>query len=682
MRRGEPSRRPAVSPRPPTATTRRPRPHARRRTSTSDHRAGLGQVLLTRRIRFFRLVLVLAFLGITARLVYVQVFEASGYGTLAGQELAQRITIPAHRGTLYDRDGAVLAMSVPTANVVADDFQVAHPQSEALELAPLLGVPAARLLTLLSEHSGYVVLATGLSESKASAVSAKDAAGITLLDSSQRVNPDGDLASPVIGDVHQSGTGASGLEYEFNKELSGTPGSETLLESPGGVTLPGTPATDQRVARAGTGLELTLDQQLQYTTEQDLAAQIVATHATSGIAEVMDVRTGDILSMANLVSNATGSTKSAVGGDAHLLVEPGDRAITIGPKGPVADAPSNLAVTQLYEPGSVFKLVTFSAALADGVISPNATFSVPDQIMLDGSLFHDAEVHPTEELSATQILAQSSNIGTSEIANGLGEKRLLAQVTNLGFGRPTGLDFPGEERGLLADAADWEPTDYVSLAIGQVDAVTAQQVLDAYNAVANGGVFVAPRLVQATVAPDGKPTPVPARPGRRVIPAATDSELTSMLEQVVETGTGTSAFVPGYTVAGKTGTAQIPTAGGAGYVPGAYMATFVGMAPATHPVLAGHRRARPADPHLRRHGLGPGLLPDHGVRPAPLRHPHHTGCAHHAAPAGDSGLDRDTGRHVKTPGGGRPPGYHRPVGRARRGGSAIAAPPAYPHPCR
>ena len=530
--------------------------------------------------------LVVAFLCIVSRLVYVQVFEANGYGTLAGQELTQRVSVPAHRGTLYDRDGAVLAMSEPTSNVVADDFQVTHPASEALELAPLLGVPAARLDPLLSERSGYVVLARNLSQSKAAAVSARNAAGITMIDSSVRVTPDGNLASPVVGSVHSSGTGASGLEYQFNKELAGTAGSETLLESPGGVALPGTPVVDHQVARAGTGLELTLDQQLQYTTEQDLAAQIVATHATSGIAEVMDVRSGDILSMANLVANAgTPKTSTSTGTSPSTSTASSGKAIAIGSKGPVSDATSNLAVTQLYEPGSVFKLVTFSAALADGLISPNATFNVPDQVSLDGSTFHDAEPHATEDLTATQILAQSSNIGTSEIANGLGEQRLLTQVSNLGFGRATGLDFPGEAPGLLATAANWEPTDYVSLAIGQVDAVTPQQVLDAYNAVANGGVMVQPRLVQATVA-NGHSTPVATKPGHRVIPASTDQELTSMLGQVVEKGTGTSAFIPGYTVAGKTGTAQIPTNGGTGYVPGAYMATFVGMAPATHPVLA------------------------------------------------------------------------------------------------
>jgi cell division protein FtsI (penicillin-binding protein 3) len=252
----------------------------------------------------------------------------------------------------------------------------------------------------------------------------------------------------------------------------------------------------------------------------------------------------------------------------------------------VNEAPNNNAVTQLYEPGSVFKLVTFSAALQDGLINPNSIFSVPDQISLDGSNFHDADPHPTERLTATQILAQSSNIGTSEIAEGLGEQRLLAQVGNLGFGKPTGLNFPGESAGLVATAAQWEPTDYVSLPIGQVDAVSTLQVLDAYNAVANGGTFVQPSLVQATVSQSGAVQKTPGSSTHRVFSPQVDSELTSMLEQVVTTGTGTSAMVPGYTVAGKTGTAQIPTTGKDAYTVGAYMASFVGFAPAVNPTFS------------------------------------------------------------------------------------------------
>jgi len=260
--------------------------------------------------------------------------------------------------------------------------------------------------------------------------------------------------------------------------------------------------------------------------------------------------------------------------------------VAIGPGDPVTEAPTNLALTQLYEPGSVFKLVTFSAALQDGLINPSTTFTVPDQITLDGSVFHDAEAHPTEQLTATQILAQSSNIGTAEIAQSLGEGRLLAQVKKLGFGHMTGLQFPGESAGLLAGPSEWEPTDLVSLPIGQVDAVNAQQVLDAYNTVANGGVFVQPKLVLATVAPDGSATATALSPTHRVLSPATDTALNEMLQQVVVQGTGTAGSVLGYAVAGKTGTAQIPTPGKDSYVPGAYMASFVGYAPADHPVFS------------------------------------------------------------------------------------------------
>ena len=354
------------------------------------------------------------------------------------------------------------------------------------------------------------------------------------------------------------------------------------MASPSGVTLPQTPVSDKVAGKPGTGLELTLDSQLQYESEQALASAIVSLNATSGTAIVMDVKTGQILSMANLVANHPG----AIGATPPATATPAAGVVPIGPNDAVNEASSNLAVTQVYEPGSVFKLVTFSAALQNGLINPNSVFTVPDQIQLDGSTFHDAEQHPTEQLTATQILAQSSNIGTGLIAQGVGESRLLNQVKALGFGRSTGLDFPGESPGLLATAANWEPTDYVSLPIGQVDAVSALQVLDAYNAVANGGVFVAPKLVQATVSPGGTITQTKPSATHEVFSPPVDTELNSMLQQVVNTGTGTSASVPGYTVAGKTGTAQIPTTGKDSYVQGAYMASFVGFAPAANPTLS------------------------------------------------------------------------------------------------
>jgi cell division protein FtsI (penicillin-binding protein 3) len=462
--------------------------------------------------------------------------------------------------------------------VVADNFQVKHPVQEALALAPLLGVNATNLAQQLRRHSGYVILAKQVSESKATRIAADRFPGITMLPDSRREYPDGQLAGPLIGTTNASHHGASALEYEYDKILAGQAGAATLLQSPAGVQLPQTPVTTTRPGSPGTSLELTLDQSLQYETEQALGAEIVSSHALSGTAIVMDVRTGDILSEANLVSNEHGASQAACGGGSPgASVVPG-----------AAQAPCNIAEDQLYEPGSVFKLVTFSAALGDGLINPNSQFTVPYSIHLDGSTFHDAEPHPTEQLSATQILAQSSNIGTSEIAQLLGESRLLAQVKNLGFGQPTGLGFPGETPGLLATAAQWEPTDLVSLPIGQVDAVTAQQVLDAYNTVANGGTFIAPRLVRATIGADGHAKATAPAAHHPVIPTATNAEITSMLEQVVASGagTGTSAAVPGYAVAGKTGTSQIPTPGHDSYINGAYMASFVGFAPANHPVFS------------------------------------------------------------------------------------------------
>ncbi len=524
----------------------------------------------------------LVFLLIAARLVDIQVVKSGQYQHQASEELTQPITIPALRGGIYDRDGKVLAMSVPTKTVLADDFQIKHPVSEAIALAPYLGVPATHLASLLREHSGYVPLAKNVSQTKATTIADQAFPGINLIDGSERIVPNGTLGSSVLGVVNASDKGAAGLEYEYNKSLAGTAGSETLLESPSGVALPGTPVTNKVSAVAGTGLELTLDEPLQYTTEQALASEIVASHASSGVAMVMDVRTGQILSMANL----TADQKTASASTSTSTAPTAGQTIDIGPKGPVSEASNNLAMTQLYEPGSVFKLVTFSAALQDGLINPNTTFTVPDRITLDGSTFHDAETHPTERLTATQILAQSSNIGTSEIAQGLGETRLLAQVKELGFGEPTGLHFPGESDGLIAGPTQWEPTNFVSLPIGQVDAVSPLQVLDAYNAVGNGGVYVAPKLVRATVGPTGAVAATAPSKTHRVISSSTDAELVTMLQQVVNSGTGTSAFIPGYTVAGKTGTAQIPTTGKDSYTTGAYMATFVGMAPAKNPVFS------------------------------------------------------------------------------------------------
>jgi cell division protein FtsI (penicillin-binding protein 3) len=406
----------------------------------------------------------------------------------------------------------------------------------------------------------------------------------------------------VVGSVKWDGSGSGGLEYQYDQLLAGAAGSKSLLRAPDGVTLSGS-GSGSVAARPGTGIELTIDQSIQYIAEQALGAEIAASHAFSGTAVVMDVKTGDILAMADLqATTGTATTGAATGASAvtvaHSTRSPSPTAGTSSTSGPtlvagsdtlpagVEEAPSNTAVTQVYEPGSVFKLVTFSAALASGVTTPNQVVEVPSSLAMGTYTFHDAEQHGPEQLTASAILAQSSNLGTIEVAQALGKNRLLAQIGNLGFGKPTGLSFPGESEGLVPGPAAWTGTSIGSTPIGQDDAVSAQQILDAYNSVANGGVFVAPRLVRATVGTDGSVLAAKASPAHRVIGPATDAQLVSMLEGVVSSGTGTSAAIDGYTVAGKTGTAQIPDPSHLGYIPGAYVGSFAGFAPAENPVLS------------------------------------------------------------------------------------------------
>jgi len=565
-------------------------------------------VLLSRRTRAMRLLLVTVFAIMILRLVQVQEFGNTHYAALSRAQLTQAVSVPAVRGGIYDRNGEVLAETVTRQTVVADPQIITKPAAVAAALSPLLGITTETLRAKLTEPTGFVYLAHRVPDAVAAAITKMRLDGINLVPESQRVVPVGRLAQPVVGTVGWDGNGTSGMEYQLQSLLAGRAGTTDILRSPTGVALPSsnrsTPATP------GTGVELTLDESVQYVAEQALAAEIIASHATGGTAVIMDVKSGDVLAMANLTATppatgaggtagATGTTPNAPAagapGTATLAAQVAPAPNTSGPSliaqsdtlpSGVVEAPSNSAVTQVYEPGSVFKLVTFSAALADSVITPSTTLSVPAALPMGKYTFHDAEQHGTMAMTATQVLAQSSNIGTIEVAKGLGESRLLGQIANLGFGKPTGLRIPGESQGLVPGVAQWTGTSIGSTPIGQDDAVTAQQVLDAYNAVANGGVFVSPRLIRASVAGTGAVTGAAPSASHRVIDPTTNAELTTMLESVVAAGTGTSAAVDGYTVAGKTGTAQIPSPDHLGYIPGAYIGSFAGFAPAQHPVLS------------------------------------------------------------------------------------------------
>jgi len=511
--------------------------------------------------------LALLMLGLTGtslilviRLVFVQVVDASSYSARANSEVDQRVVLAGGRGAIYDRSGRLLGLSVPAVDVIADDFLIANPGRLAGELAALLRVPAERLRLELSEKNGYVVLARQVSSGVEAKIASLAIGSITFQSDPRREYPGGAAFEPVLGAVNASGHGDSGIEYADDALLSGRTGSEILPESVLGP-LPGGP-TDVVAAKQGDDLVLSLDGPLQVEATGAVTAEMRATHAKSGVAVIEDVHTGAILAMVDLVT---------------------------GPGGAIVPADQNLAATAMYEPGSVMKLATFSFALQDHLITPASTLTVPYSLQIGGYSFADAEYHPTQVMSASQILAQSSNVGTIEISRLLGPNRLASALHVLGFGTPSGLDWPGETAGLVGTPAQWEasPSSLGSVPIGTGIAVTPLQILDAYNAVANRGLMVAPYVVADTIGSDGREIPAVHPPARRVLDASTAREIIPMLQLVVQDGTAVCAQVPGYAIAGKTGTAQVPATNGTGYVPGDFNATFVGIVPAAAPELSG-----------------------------------------------------------------------------------------------
>jgi cell division protein FtsI (penicillin-binding protein 3) len=509
------------------------------------------------------------------RLFYLQVLDHAHYAALSVGQVRENLTTTALRGGIYDRDGQTLAISRPTSLVIADDFQIKDPAKEAAAMSPLVHVPVAKLTSLLSRHSGYVVVNNALDLTDGRSVSSHTFPGIVVQNSSVRTYPDGTLATSILGGVNASGAGTTGLEYEYQKMLAGQTGVTREFVSASGVNLPASHSTVITPAKPGVGLELTLDSSLQYVAERDLAQQLKAEDGLTGLAVVMDVKTGQILADASLVNTKT--TAGALGPVPAW-------GKSVGYSG-IEQTINNLPFSQAYEPGSVFKVVTFSAALQAGLITPSTVFAVPNSVVVGGRYFHDAENHGLEHLTATEVLAQSSNIGTYEIGTRVGEAGILAQVERLGFGQTTDINFPDETSGLLVNAANWYASDQVALPIGQVDAVPAIQVLDAYNAIANGGVFVEPKLVRAYVYPDGTMKATPPSATHVVLSKPVDATMIKMLEQVVLDGTGTDAIIPGYTVAGKTGTATIPYPG-QDKLTDNYNASFVGFAPANNPILS------------------------------------------------------------------------------------------------
>ncbi|MGH9276774.1 MAG: peptidoglycan D,D-transpeptidase FtsI family protein [Acidimicrobiales bacterium] len=503
-------------------------------------------------------VLAIGFAAVLLRLVDVQGLSSSRYAVLGNNQRLHTIDLAAPRGAIFDRHGAALAVSVSRATVWADPQLVSDPAGAARALAPLLRIDEAGLRASLTTNSRFVYLARRLDDETADAVRALSLAGVDLMAEPTRVWPGGTVASSVLGQVGVDDQGLSGLELQFQDELSGTPGEVLVERDPGGRDIPG--GVRRRTEPvSGHGVVLTLDRDLQYFAEQTLGRRLVSSKARAGVAVVMDTQSGDILAMANMVA--------------------GEKDQAPHPAG------YNKAVVDVYEPGSVNKLVTLAAAIEEKAVAPSTGLIVPDHITVGGSTFEDSESHLPQRWTPADIMAHSSNAGAIIVAQQLGRQGLDRYLRSFGLDREPGLDFPGEATGIVPDLGDWSATSLPTLAIGYGLAVTPLHMVAAYNAVANGGVYVEPRLVRAELDSSGKERAAPAADQHRVVSAETAGAVTGMLTQAVQDGTGTTAAIDGYTVAGKTGTAR-KAEGGTGYRDGAYNASFVGFVPAEAPRLS------------------------------------------------------------------------------------------------
>lgn len=542
-----------------------------------------------KRLAALLLTMAVFFAAIAARLVSIQGISADHYLAVGLSQRITTVSLPGQRGTIFDRSGHELAVSVPQKTVWADPQLVTDPRGEAAALAPIIGADLAATESKLRSSGQFAYLAHTVEDTVAAKVIALHLPGVYTMPEPKRFLPAGALAAPLIGIVGAENTGLSGLEQEFDRQLAGRPGKLIEERDPNGVQIPGGFRQFQP-AVSGQDLVLTIDESLQAETERALAAQITAAKAKSGVAAIMDTRTGELLAVVSMTTEpaatASPATCSAGGGATATTSTTVKKAAPTATCPPAPTATSS-AFTGVFEPGSVSKLVTISAALGDGVVAAADHFSVPDTLHLSDAVFHDAETHKVENWTVTDILANSSNVGTITIAQRLGKDRLAAALTAYGFGQPSGVGLPGESAGLLPDPAKWSATSIGSIAIGQGVGVTAIQMLAAYNAIANDGVYVAPKLVAATVDTAGQTHPAAPSAQHRVVSSQVAQEMTTMLGEVVRVGTGQSARVDGYTVAGKTGTALIPLPNARGYMNSVYTSSFAGYVPAEHPALTG-----------------------------------------------------------------------------------------------
>ena len=536
-----------------------------RATSSSAARWSLGPS--RGRARFAFGVGMLLFVAAIGRLVWVQVWDGSALRAEGVQQRESYLKVAAPRGTIFDRDGNEMAITVPATSIYANPKAVVDAQATAHLLGQMLGFDVEReaeLASKLNDRSqSFVYVQRFVDDSVAEAILALNLAGVNGVKEPKRVQVAGGLARNVIGRTDPFGDGAAGLELQYDKVLRGVEGTVVREVNNAGRTLPGGSKVIES-ARPGTDLVLTIDRSMQYQVEQALLQRVGELSAKGGHAIVMDVATGEILSIASAERTAAGLVQISSG---------------------------NLAAVEAHEPGSVAKIFSVAATLDKGVATPSSMYQVPGVFVFDeGTKFEyrikDAYPHDLEPMTLHDILVKSSNIGTMMAATEIGVEGLHDYLQGFGFGRSTGLGYPGESSGSLRDADELQGSEKATITYGYGFASTSLQLVSAVNSVANGGVFVAPRLVRATIDDNGVFWESPLGETRRVISEQTARTMTGILTDVVCLGTATRAQVSGISVAGKTGTGYKTQDNGT-YVTEdgtrAYFATFVGYLPANNP---------------------------------------------------------------------------------------------------
>ncbi|MDS1269404.1 penicillin-binding protein 2 [Lipingzhangella sp. LS1_29] len=500
----------------------------------------------------------------TGRLVQIQGIESATYAEAASDLRLQRVEIPTTRGEILDATGDPLAISVERRTVFVDPVEVNDEDRDRVsaELADRFDRdPEAVAEQVAATPGRYEVIARNVPPAEAAELRDLDLPGVGDQLDYERVYPQDTGAANLVGFVGDDGAGMEGLEAVLDADLAGEPGQQHVEVGASGARIPMAGGLE-REPEPGRDVRLHLDQDIQWHAFQTLAEQVDELGASGGSALVMRP-TGEILGMANYPSY-----------DANEFEES------------TQEERRNAAVADAFEPGSTNKVITAAAALENGITTADTVYTVPYSLERHGETFTDSEYHETQRLTLNGIMATSSNVGTIQVAEQVGAEGLYDYLGMFGFGQPSGLDLPGENAGILTDPDDWWGTQLATISFGQGLSVNAVQAASVYATIANGGVRVDPSVVDGTIDEHGD-FHSDAEPAReRVVSAETAEELTLMLEAVMgEHGTGSSVRVPGYRVAGKTGTAQRVNPDTGTYEDGGYTATFVGFAPAEDPEL-------------------------------------------------------------------------------------------------